>query len=500
MKKIIHLIGFLALSVFLNISCSKYSKMLDFDFENMDIDGNMNWGIPLINADYGIEEILNQFDNKGYIKTDPNGDYYFEITSSKDEYLNAQDLNKIDNNTFDFSFNCPPNILIHLFTQNYMDVSTQYIKFHEATLKSGYIKFDFSRISPSTHVDYEIMIKSSTIFNADGSHFVKKLSKSNPIDLIPCEGLKMKPNNGIVNLEVTITMNQYSETAILFSSQISMIDVVVKEADVELLINLDQYFYSASSFSLFSKDPNLQATLHSPALSFDIVNTFGTSVDVMLSKVSVKSSTYSESILIHDNTLIEISQNFIGSLNITDKIKRDIFLTSNYDSLFFEYIVLLPVGKRIKFYDNSIAEANLTFSVPFDITIYRAMFTDTLALGIPQIGEISILDTVKIRTAFTNSLPVGIQVQIILYNSVSQKEISAILSDEATISGSYNGMPVHSDTKFVVITNERIRELKLADQMIIQFSIATDGKHYTFNQTNSISARVGANIKTANHF
>ena len=80
MRKFYPFVFFIA-SLFLVVSCTKYNKMLDIDWKNMKVDGDMNWGIPLINENYTIDRILNEFGYSEYITLDPNGVYYFKCVT-----------------------------------------------------------------------------------------------------------------------------------------------------------------------------------------------------------------------------------------------------------------------------------------------------------------------------------------------------------------------------------------------------------------------------------
>ena len=499
-KKKLRLLFLYAFSAFLLISCSKYSKMLDFEFDNMEIDGSMNWGIPLINAEYGIEKLLNQFDNMGYISTEPNGNYYFEFNTSAEQYINLEEYNRIENLVQDFTLHFPAHKFSHVFSQNNVIIATKDMKIHEAKFRSGQIKFDFSNVTPHTDLEYDISVTSPSLFNADGTPFVKELSKSNPVSVSNCAGLIMKTENSAMNFDITITLYQPSNVPLLFIFKNSLIDLILEEAEVEVLKNHDQSFVTSSAFSMFTKDPNLQATIHNAQMYLNVVNTFGCDINVRLSKAYVKSETHTESILNNDNALIEIPSNYTGPINLKDFIKKEILLTSNCDSLYFEYVVLIPAGKRIKFYVKSIAEATMKLAIPFDVTIDQATFTDTLTFGLPGLRDLSILDTVKIRTAFTSSIPTGFDVSIVLYNSELKKEIGNLFSKPIHIKGSYNGMPEPSEINYVIITKERIKELQQTDQIIVCLSLNTHGQHYSFNESNCLSVKMGAHIKTATEF
>jgi len=481
--------------------------MLDINLENMGVDGDMNWGIPLINAGYSVEKILNQFGDMGFVNYRDNGDYYFEYTVPKREYLNVADFSKLPNaeQTFllDFPISLKSSITLeHTFEGNNIDISTEEMKVRKATLESGQIKFDFSQISIPSEIDYDAHITSNTLFNADGSKFVKELSKNNPIVFANCVGLKVETENSQLDFDITITLrtSEIPSIKILpFNPKISLINVTLKEAEIELLKEYSHPVTVATAFSVFPQNLSLDVTLHNPMLTFDFTNTFGFDISMIISKAYLKGSTHIESILLKDNTPIIIPGYHTGPVNISQYIKDELRLISTYDSLVFEFVPFITEGV-VTIRDNSTLAAGVNFSIPFDIQIDQAVFNDTLAFNLPGLSGLSILDVVTIRTAFESSIPSDFSVQIWLYNSTTQTMIDSLLSKPAKIRGSYTGTLVPTDAQYISITNDRITKLQEADKMILQLSLNTNGQHKPFNQRNSLRARVGAHIKTATEF
>jgi len=472
--------------------------MLDFDVDNMDIEGSMDWGIPLINMEYDIDQILIHFGNSGYLSTESNGDYFYEYRTENQDYFDIEEYNKIENSENNFYLHFPEGEFSHKFIENFVDISTDEMKILKATFKSGQIKFDFTSVSPSNNSNYDIHITSNSIFKADGTPFVKLLSKSNPIAYEPCAGMLFKDENSRIDFVVTITLNSAPTSPLQFKMIINMIDVKMQDADIEIIKNKDKNFVESSSFSFFQEDPNLQATLHNPKFVIDAVNTFGCELEILLSKLYITEGTNTQNLLLNDNQLIPVPQNFNGTIDVSKYITSDIRLTSNDCFYFFEYVFLIPEGKRFTMRETSVAEAALKLLVPFDITIDRAVFSDTLSFGIKGLSQLSFFDTVQLRTGFSSSVPCNFDVQIVLYNSELQQEIANLLPEPVTIKGSYNGISVPSGIQFVNLTKERLRELQQADQMILRFSLGTGNKHFPFNRNNSIDAKVGARIKIQN--
>ena len=508
MKETLRLLTFFVVSVSLISSCAKYDKMLDINLGNMGIDGNMHWGIPLINAGYSIEEVLDQFGDMGFIKYEPNGNYFFEYIIPKAEYLDATQFNKIDDVTkmlyldFEISKKSMDVELEQTFEDNNIDFLTEDMNVKEAILKSGKMKFDFSNVQ--SEYDYDVRITSDKMYYVDDpKRKFDIVLPSNRIALVDCNGLKVETDNSQLSFDITITLRipgTPTMPSLLFNPVISLTDIELREATVELLTDYSQSFVTAAEFSFFSENADLNVTLHNPRLMLNVTNTFGITAQLMLSKIYLKGETSMEPILLQDDTPISIPAN-AESVDITNYIKRDILLTSNYDSLIFDCTAIAPAG-IVSIHDNSLIAAGATLTVPFAVTIDKAVFNDTLAFNLPGLSSLSIIDTVEVRTAFSSSIPSDFGVQILLYNSEKQEVIGTLLTNPLTIKGSYTdgNVPVPSDIQYITVTNSSLESLQDADKLILQLSLNTDGKSKTFNQSNSLQARVGARIKTATNF
>jgi len=506
MKRKLHLLFLIVISVFLVFSCKKYEKMLDFDWEKMDIDGNVNLGIPLINADYSIGEILDGFGNMGFIKYDSNGDYYFEFAIPKSEYLNADKYSKLMPNIVEpFTLEFPQDETTHIFEKNNVNVATEDMKVNKATFESGQLRFDFTLTEAPTGSNYNIYITSNNVFNADNSPFEITLSKSNPIEIANCAGLKIiadnsQPGKSYMDFTVTTTLLTEPFNKITnFYPKISLLNAVFKDAEIEILKEYSQSFSETTKFAVFPQNVGLNITIHEPKLLLDITNTFGLNTNILLKKVCLKGKTQTESLLNHDNTIISIPKNHTGPFDITPYIKKDINLTSQFDSFNIECTAIVPIGIATV-HNKSLVAAGANFSIPFDITIDEAAFSDTIAFALSGLSKLSFLDTVKMRTAFESTIPTDFTVQLLFYNSITKEVKESLFPEPLTINGSYNGIPVPSKTQYICVTNDKLRAMQQSDKIIFYLSLNTKGTHNTFNQKHYLKARVGAQIKTAINF
>ena len=493
MKKNLHFLSIFFLILLLLLSCSRYRKMLDFEYDELSFDGKMNWGIPLINANYGIDEILNSFGEMGYIKYDAQGDYFFENTSKLEKHFVANEYLTLQYAAPSFDLPFPAGVVSYKFENKKIDISTEELRFIKAVIASGEFKFNIYEISVQGIKDFEVKIESKSIFDKGHKPLVVELSKDNPAKNIPAAGLIIETDDGKLNFDITISSaDAQSHSNVIFRPQIALSDIVLKEAEVEVLEELTHPYVTTSSFSVFPKNATLNAIVHNPKLLFNITNTFGSIATINISEAYLRASTDTQTIMIENNTKFNVPQNYSGPIVVPNTMK-DVPLLSTYDSLVLKYTVTIPRG-NIKIFDTSVLESSIYFNVFFDITFNEATFTDTIPFGLSGLSSLSILDTVRMRTAFESSMPLDMYFQILFYSSKTQTVTDSLLSKPLTIKGSYDGTFVPSNVQFINITNERIKKLQQADQMILFISLNTEGKHKPFNNKNTLKTKLGAQL------
>lgn len=466
--------------------------MFDVDWKNMDIEGSMDWGIPLINMDYSAGRIFEAFGNWEAIRLDPDGTYKLEYLVNKQEYLNANRFNKVPNSQNNLFLDGSQTDVLHTF----INLATENIKICKATLKSGNIRFNFSNVTGNSGVNYDIRITSNTVFNNDYSNFELKLSKANPIGNVSCSGLKMVTNDSQIDFVIKIIPTTGTLNGVRFYPVIELIDITSKDAEIEVLKEQTQTLSTTIPFSIFPKSTSLQALIYNPKLLLDVTNSFEGSTKVQITKMHLKAPTVIESLLLYDDPCFTIQENYDGIQDISQFIKKEIPINSPYDSLYVECISIAPVGKMTVF-DNSVINVGMNLSIPFDINIEEAILTDTLDFGFTGLANLSFFDTITLRTAFSNSNPLSATAQIWLYDSKTKNTIDSLLNNPMSIKGAYNHIPTPYEIRYINITNNRINALQQADKLILYINFHTDGQHNTFRETNCLFARVGVRVQSS---
>ena len=471
------------------LSCTKYEKMLDIDWDNMDINGTMNFGVPLIDAKYSAERLLNDLGNLENITFKPDGIYKLEYSAPQKAYLNVEKYTKFSNSVINSFLDLSQQDTLHLFINAYTDD----VELRKATLKTGYIRFDFSQLKGNPSDDYEILITSTTLFNENNTPFATKLTKNHLIENAPCANLKVITSDN--KIDFLVKFIPISGNSTLFYPKIESHDITVKNAEIKLLKEQRESFSSSTEFHIFPRINTLEATVYYPKLSLDITNTFGMYSELLFTAINLTGKHGIDPILRQDHKPIKLEAFFTGSLDISDQILAELPLNVRYDSLHFEYVSIVPAG-TYNVTDNSVVMLGMTAVVPFDIKIEKSVYYDTLNFNIPKLSDLTFFDTISLRTAFSNSLPLEVDAQFWFYNSKTQKVIDSLFSKAVKIKGSYNNIMVSSEPQYLHITNDKLKALQQIDKIIFKVQFNTNGQHIPIRESNMLHAKMGARIKS----
>ena len=488
MKTKLYFLSFFVASIFLT-SCAKYEKMFDMDWDDMNLDGTMNWGVPLIDADYTVEKLLTYFGNDNNITYDLNGNYKLEYITPQKEYLNVEKYTKLSDVVLESYLDLSQQDTLHLFLETF----TEDVELRKATFKNGYIRFDFSKVTGNPSDDYDILITSTTFFNPDNTPFSLKLSKNHAVENVQCANYKAVTPNNRIDFFVKIIPIIGNSTC--FFPRIESHDIFVKNADITVIQEQTKTISSATEFYIFPNNKTLEATIYYPKLYLDVNNTFGVSTKIMFTKINLKGPSVMESIMNPNRPPIFIPKNFTGQIEITDQILPELPVNLKYDSLLFECVSVVSLG-NYSVLDNAVVDLGMTAIIPFDMQIDGSLYHDTLGFSIPNLSNLTFFDTVTLRTAFINSLPLGVDAQIWFYNSGTQKVVDSLFVKPISIKGSYNNIPMPSEVQYITVTNEKLKTLQQIDKIILNVNVGTDGRHAPFKREHNLHVKLGARIKS----
>ena len=478
-----------------------------FNFENLNsVDITGEWGIPLVKAQYSIEEILSQMNNEEYISQTEDGSLLFTYKIEKNEIIKAADFLSFDDiaidETFYFSNTSLPGITVILPFNQELKFDTEQIMIQNAEIKSGLMTID---IENNIDQEYSIEITCPNIHNSLGQNFhilVTSLNTNSYHQTFDISDYSVAPedSNGLVlNGEIYFVASSVSpiETYSV-NSGVSISDFSVKSVYgklAEYSININE----SVDFNLFSENYGGDLTIYNPTLKLYTKNSFIVNGLCQVDTAEFSGSGGISSLLATTPVIINIP---ISPLSYhEDEIEEisDIHINSTYDKFKFKgKATINPNGfdaGTIYIDENSTISLKLIVEIPFEFKVNEAFFRDTLDFTMDSIQDIDFIENATIRLAFTNTLPINLFTQVYFYDSVNNHIADSLLTGEQLLYGSFTGNPVTSNPMYIDISKEKFEKIMTTDKIILRFKINTGNNQVVFNASQYVKANMGLKIK-----
>ena len=494
------LICFIAYSF---VSCDKDN----FNFENLNsVDVTGEWGIPLVKAQYSVEEILNQMNNEEYISQAADGSLLFTYKIEKNEIIKASDFLSFDdiaiNETFHFNNPSVPGLTVSLPFSQELKFSNEQVTVQNAEIKSGLMTID---IENNIDQEYSIEITCSNIHNSLGQDFhilVTSLNTNSYHQTFDISDYSVAPedSNGLIlSGEIYFVTSSVSPVETYsVNSGVSISDFSVKSVYgklAEYSININE----SVDFNLFSENYGGDLTIYNPTLKLYTKNSFIVNGSCQVDTAEFSGSGETSSLLATTPVIINIP---ISPLSYhEDEIEgiSDIHINSTYDKFKFKgKATINPRGfdaGTIYIDENSTISLKLVVEIPFEFKVSEAFFRDTVDFAMDSIQNIDFIENATIRLAFTNTLPINLFAQVYFYDSVNNHIADSLLAREQLLYGSFTGNPVTSNPIYVDISKEKFEKILTTDKIILRFKVNTGNNQVVFNASQYVKAIIGLKIK-----
>ncbi len=496
----IGLLSFIALSL---VSCDKDN----FNFDKLNsVEATGEWGIPLVNAQYSVEEILNQLNNEQYISTAEDGSILFSYKVEKNQIIKAADFLSFDDISLQRDFHFPntslPGTTVRLPFSQELQFESEQVLIQNAQIKSGILTID---VTNNIDQEYSLEITCPNIHNSLGQDFhivVTSLNVNTYHQVFDISDYSVTPedSNGLaIDGEIYFVTGSVSpiETYTVHS-EISISDFSIKS----LYGKLAEYsidFSESVDFNLFSDNYGGDITIYNPKLKLYTLNSFLVTGRCQLDTAEFSGGGESSSLLATSPVMINIP---ISPLSFQeDEIEgiSDIHIKTTYDKFKFSgKATINPTGfdaGTIYIDENSTISLKLLVEIPLEINIHDAFFRDTIDFKLDSIENIDIVESATIRLAFTNTLPINVNAQVLFYDSASNRVADSLLADEHLLYGSFNGYPATANPIYIEITKEKFEKILTTDKIILRLRINTGNNQVHLNASQYVKAAVGIKVK-----
>ncbi len=489
MKKSYALCFLLGFILALFSGCKK--ENLNFDrLNSADISGE--WGIPLLNAQYSINDVLAQLEDNGIISQEPNGDLYFQyeleeeniITSEK--FLHIEDIHIQED--YQMRNALPPGLNFSAETTKSFSFENPYLSLKQGEVKSGTISI---RISHNLDVtDYNLVISSADIFNANGQEFnltINRQDYQNVIDLSRYSFNLTEENAVALTATLSFTTGIIPEDEYSINVEVDFLGIDMRSVTGKIApytVEIDE----SADISLLTGNNTLggNVVIYDPQISLTTNNTFPLTAECRLDRAEFSGPGGSTPILRQYPTIININQ---GEQTRPVDGPEQLILSPDFNKINVQGTTTLnpngQSGQWIRIDENSSFGFILKIKIPFRIKIENVYYRDTIAFNPKDLVKPELIDKASFRFTFANKIPVNLSCQAYFRNTGQNNTLDTLFRPALTL------IKDQENSHIVEIDHARIDNLFESDQIILEFKLNTGNGVVSLNAHNYLKAILG---------
>lgn len=483
-----------------------------FDFSQLDdIDMQGDWGLPLLNAEYTIGDILALADNPSLIQQGSDGtleiryEYSFDSLISASEYLDSyinQDISVNGTRTFSTA-DLPPavgNVQILYNDTLTAEIPADKVIIESATLKEGqmHIQINYNLTQPTT-----LTVTCPQLKNANGQTFQVDASASggtynatfniggytltgNPdheIDLY----LEVKCNTGGVSLpdELTFTYNASF-------SQLRFSEIRGKFAKVDIPLDKEWDFNT----DFLRQHIIGTMTIMNPQVTCEILNTFPVDGNIVLQEATLSGPGVSGSLLATSPATIYVPGSTGQFTPVSLPLASSLLLSPDYNHFKLRgNAALNPNGLNtptLVFREDQLISLRLTVTLPFEVSMDNIHFCDTINFGGVTLPSEMGFSNIFLRMAVYNGLPVNFQMQAYFYDSETSTVKDSLFTDARTILSAQGNVPRMTELFATKENYSDVQRMFACDKIILSAKLFTDGQSVSINANQSLRVQLSA--------
>jgi len=499
--------GLILQTLFLFTGCNSNA----FDFSHFNgIDGNGEWGIPLLNAEYTIGDILEMSGGDAYLQQGSDGtlelryEYTFDSIISASEYLESY-INKsisVEGSRSFSSVDLPPvqgNVQILYKDTLTAQFPADKILLESATLESGRItlQVDFN-IAQQT----QIVVSCPQLTSMSGQPLrVEAQSTGGSYSttlVLDGYSLTVPSNNEIdVIIEVSCDANSGSISDNLSFSYSAVFDQIVfteiRGKFVAVDISVDKEWDFDSQFLRDHISGNIM--LMNPQVTCEILNTFPIQGSVVLNQAELSGGGNRASLLAYSPATIEIPGSTGQFVPVHLPIANTLLLSPDYNHFKLQGNARVnPNGfntPTMVFRKDQLISLRLSVVLPFNIDIEDISFCDTLQFGGISLPSESAFSNMVLRLGITNGLPLNFQLQAYFYDSQTGTVKDSLFTEPQLVLSALSDVPRFSELFATKENFAEVQRMFSCDNIILRARIFTDGPHSSINVAQAIRFQLG---------
>lgn len=499
-KKISYLIALwlTGLGLFLFIACHNTNA---FDFSRLNgVECEGDWGFPLLNAKYTVEDILTMVDNPEYLHFGEDGSleitYEYEIDSviSASKYLDSYFHDQIavsGTSSFPSSVLPAPSGGTQVLFRDTMHAvfPANHVYIVDAIIKSGIVsvKVDYNLPREVHLVAYspQLLNASGQIFRIEeytsGGHFEKNYDLSGYQLVVPGNNavdiyldISCSSSGGALPSELTFSY-EASFSQVRFSEIQGNFAAITLPVDEEWDFNL----------SFLKEYITGSITLLNPNLTCEILNTFPVNGKVKVDEAMFSGNGVSSSLISGPTNYIDVPASTPQFTPIQLPLAPSILISPDFNHFHLRGTAIInPNGLSspvMVLREDQLISLRFKVVLPMKMSVNNVTFRDTLDFGGLEIPDEPAFSNLLIRLGITNGIPLNFNLQAYFYDSATGTVKDSLFVEPRTILSAQDG---HPRTSELFATKENLNEVQRmlsCDHIILKAGIFTDGGAVTIN-------------------
>lgn len=504
---------FVLLVLFAQLILAGCENLNGFDFshlENIDCEGQ--WGLPLLNAEYSVDDILSMVDNPEFLQIADDGTlqiyYEYEIDSvvSASKYLDSYFNHPITvsgEKTFNATSLPPITGDVQVLFKDTMkaEFPSNEVRISSASFKSGFItisvNYDLQR--PAHLVAYcpQLTDASGQMFrieeNSNGSGYIQRTYNISGFHM------NVPDDNAVdVYLEVSCSVggsalpDMLSFTYNATFSQVSFSEIQGNFMAITLPVDQEWDF----SMDFLREYVTGSITLMNPDLTCEIMNTFPVNGKIKVDEARLSGPTGGTSIIAPNSGFFDVPASTPQFTPLPVPLASSITLSPDYNHFKLAGIAVINPGgfstPTMVITENQLINLRFKIVLPMQVTMDNVMFHDTIAFGGLSLPDQSAFNNLLVRLGVSNGIPLNFNLQAYFYDSATQTVKDSLFAGPQTILAGTGDAPRDNEL-FVVKENfSEVQRMLSCDNIIIKARVFTNGSTVAINTNQKLGIQLSA--------
>ena len=480
-----------------------------FDFSRlsgMECEGE--WGIPLLNARYTIEDILNMAENPEFLHVGDDGTleirYEYEIDSVVsasrylDSYLNVP-LQVSGSETFPSSSITIPNVgEVVLFSDTLpVKFPDQDVVIYSAKVGSGTIDLN---VSYNLSFPVRVTAYSPQLTNAAGQMFVINANTSNGEyhETFHLDGYELVTDDNEVQIFLEVRAQVTSATlpsTLSFSYQVSFSEIRFEEirgkfAPVALPFDQEWDF----NLDFLKKYVTGSLTLMNPEVTCEFMNSFPVDGSISLNVAALSGPGVTSSLIAASPANIYLPAATGQFTPVSLPLAPSVMLSADFDHFRLSGDATInPQGMdspTLVLRADQLIHLRFLVTLPLRLSIDEVVYRDTIPLGNIDIPDEPAFSNLLLRLGLNNGLPLNFQMQAYFYDSVTGTVRDSLFTEPRTVLSAVNGYPRETALFAAKEDIAAVQRMLSCDNIILRAKVHTDGGPVTIKSSQSLGVHL----------